>query len=176
MAFTVQVTGTKPLAYQWQWKPAKEDGSEEDGSKENGSEEDGSEEDGNEEDGNEEDGSKENGSEEDGSKEDGNEEDGNEEDGSKDGNEEDGSEEWQPCPSEWSNGATLTIPCVLMFNAGSYRCVINNCVGTMISNPAQLSVGKDKRSPIVRNNTCTHVLTCPQQFAVPQRSKHGDCG
>ena len=132
MAFTVQVTGTKPLAYQWQWKPAKEDGSEEEGSKEDESKED--------------------------------------------GNEEDGSEKWQPCPSEWSDGATLTIPCVLMFNAGSYRCVINNCVGTMISNPAQLSVGKDKRSPIVRNNTCTHVLTCPQQFAVPQRSKHGDCG
>ena len=132
MAFTVQVTGTKPLAYQWQWKPAKEDGSEEEGSKEDESKED--------------------------------------------GNEEDGSEKWQPCPSEWSDGATLTISCVLMFNAGSYRCVINNCVGTMISNPAQLSVGKDKRSPIVRNNTCTHVLTCPQQFAVPQRSKHGDCG
>ena len=30
VAFTVQATGTKPLSYQWQWKPAEEgDGSEE---------------------------------------------------------------------------------------------------------------------------------------------------
>ena len=29
MAFTVQATGTDPLNYHWQWKPAEEDGSEE---------------------------------------------------------------------------------------------------------------------------------------------------
>ena len=29
MAFTVQATGTDPLNYHWQWKPAEEEGSEE---------------------------------------------------------------------------------------------------------------------------------------------------
>ena len=32
--FSVQATGTNPLSYQWQWKPAAEDGNEEDGSEE----------------------------------------------------------------------------------------------------------------------------------------------
>ena len=63
------------------------------------------------------------------------------------GNDEDGSEEWQPCPSEWSDDddATLTIPSIQEFNAGSYRCIIRNDVGTIISNPAQLSIGKNIR-------------------------------
>ena len=89
VTFTVQATGTKPLTYQWQWKPAKEDGSKEDW------------------------------------------------------NDEDGSEEWQPCRTEWSDNGTLTIPSVQKFNAGSYRCVIRNYVSTIISKPAQLSVGKN---------------------------------
>ena len=77
---------------------------------------------------------------------------------------EDGSEEWQPCDPEWSDGATLTIPSVQKSNEGSYRCVIRNCVGTMVSKPAQLSVGKNKDgdcAPIVRNNTCTHAFDMP---------------
>jgi len=88
VAFTVQVTGTTPLTYQWQCMPAKEDG-----------------------------------------------------------REEDGSEEWQLCPSKWSDDddATLTIPSIQKFNAGSYRCIIRNCVGTIISKPAQLTIGKNKR-------------------------------
>ena len=114
MAFTVQATGTEPLNYHWQWKPA----------------------------------------------------------------EEDGSEEWQSCRTEWSDGATLTIPSVQQFNAGRYRCVIRNCVGTQISKPAQLIIGKNKGAPIVRNNTRTHAFDMLQQFAVlqpsPQRSMHGD--
>ena len=51
--------------------------------------------------------------------------------------------EWQPCPAEGSDGATLTIPSVQKSNEGSYRCVINNYAGTHISNPAELSIGKN---------------------------------
>ena len=57
--------------------------------------------------------------------------------------EESGSKEWQPCPTEWSDGATLTIPSVQKSNEGSYRCVISNCAGTQTSNSAKLSVGKN---------------------------------
>ena len=53
-----------------------------------------------------------------------------------------GNKEWQPCDEEWSDGATLTIPCVQKPNEGSYRCVISNHAGTQISKAAQLSVGK----------------------------------
>ena len=78
--FAIQVTGTEPLSYHWQWNPAEEEG---------------------------------------------------------------GSKEWQPCPAEWSDGATLTIPSVQKSNEGSYCCVISNCAGTQTSNSAKLSVGKN---------------------------------
>ena len=74
--FIVQATGTNPLNYQWQWKPAKERG---------------------------------------------------------------GSKEWQPCDSEWCNGATLTIV-RQKSNEGNYRCVISNCGGHLTSKPAKLEV------------------------------------
>ena len=73
---SIQATGTEPLSYQWQWKPAEE------------------------------------------------------------------SVKWQPCPPEWSDGATLTIPIVQKSNEGSYLCVITNCAGSRVSNPVNLSVGK----------------------------------
>ena len=57
--------------------------------------------------------------------------------------EEGGSKEWQPCPAEWSDGATLTIPSVQKSNEGSYRCAVSNYAGTQTSNPANLSVGKN---------------------------------
>ena len=78
--FAVQATGTEPLSYLWQRKPAEGEG---------------------------------------------------------------GSEEWQPCPAEWSEGATLTIPSVQKSNEGSYCCVISNYAGTQTSNSAKLSVGKN---------------------------------
>ena len=56
--------------------------------------------------------------------------------------EEGGSKEWQPCPAEWCDGATLTIPIVQKSNEGSYCCVISNCAGSQTSEPASLSVGK----------------------------------
>ena len=71
---TIQATGTEPLSYQWQWKPAEE------------------------------------------------------------------SVKWQPCPAEWCDGATLTIPNVQKSNEGSYRCVISNCAGTHTSEPAKVEV------------------------------------
>ena len=51
--------------------------------------------------------------------------------------------EWQPCDTDWSDGATLIIPTVQKSNEGSYRCVIINYAGTQISNPAELSIGKN---------------------------------
>ena len=54
-------------------------------------------------------------------------------------------DEWQPCRTEWSDGATLTIPSVQKSNEGSYHCVISNYAGTLISKSAQLSVGKSKK-------------------------------
>ena len=56
---------------------------------------------------------------------------------------ENGSQEWQSCPAEWSDGATLTIPSVQKSNEGRYHCVISNCAGTVMSKPVQLSVGKN---------------------------------
>ena len=70
--FTIQAIGTKPLSYQWQWKPV-----------------------------------------------------------------------WQPCPAEWCNSATLTIPNTQKFNEGSYRCVISNHAGSQTSIPAKLTIGKN---------------------------------
>ena len=57
--------------------------------------------------------------------------------------EEGGSEEWQPCPAEWSDGATLTIPSVQKSNEGSYRCVVSKCVDSQTSKVAELTVGKN---------------------------------
>ena len=54
--------------------------------------------------------------------------------------EEGGSEKWQPCDAEWSDGATLTIPSLQKSNEGSYRCVVSNCVGNVISNPSKVEV------------------------------------
>ena len=54
-------------------------------------------------------------------------------------------DEWQPCRAEWCDGATLTIPSVQKSNEGSYRCVISNYAGTLISKSTQLSVGKSKK-------------------------------
>ena len=53
---------------------------------------------------------------------------------------EDGRDEWQLCDAKWCNGATLTIPSVQKCNEGSYRCVVSNCAGSQISNPAKLEV------------------------------------
>ena len=52
------------------------------------------------------------------------------------------SEEWQPCTAKGSDGTTLTIPSVQKLNEGSYCCVISNCAGTQISEPAQLTISK----------------------------------
>ena len=78
--FTIQVHGTEPFNYDWQWKSA-----------EKGS----------------------------------------------------GSQKWQPCPADWSDGATLTMPKVEKPNEGSYRCVVSNHAGEQTSNSAKLSVGKN---------------------------------
>ena len=53
--------------------------------------------------------------------------------------------EWQPCDTDLSDGATMTILSVQKSNEGSYRCVISNYAGTQTSNPAELSVGKKIR-------------------------------
>ena len=50
------------------------------------------------------------------------------------------SEEWQPYHAEWCDGATLTIPSVQKSSEGSYRCVISNYAGSAASNPAKLEV------------------------------------
>ena len=52
-------------------------------------------------------------------------------------------DEWQSCPAEWCDGATLTIPSVQKSNEGHYCCVISNCAGDQASEPAYLSVGKN---------------------------------
>ena len=52
------------------------------------------------------------------------------------------SEEWRPCPAEWCNDGTLTIPSVQKSNEGSYRCIVSNCAGSETSNPAFIVVGK----------------------------------
>ena len=57
-----------------------------------------------------------------------------------------GSEDWQPCPTEWSDGATLTIPSVQKSNEGHYCCLISNCAGSQASNPAGLTVGKKQNN------------------------------
>ena len=54
-----------------------------------------------------------------------------------------GSGWWQPCPAEWSDGATLAIPSVQKSDEGHYRCVISNCDGSQTSEPAYLSIGKN---------------------------------
>ena len=72
--FIIRATGTEPVNYHWQWKPAEEEG------------------------------------------------------------------EWQPCPAEWCDGATLIIPSVQKSNEGSYCCVISNCAGNETSKPANLTV------------------------------------
>ena len=54
-----------------------------------------------------------------------------------------GSQEWQTCPAEWCDGATLTIPSVQKSNEGHYCCVISNSAGSQASEPAYLSVGKN---------------------------------
>ena len=56
--------------------------------------------------------------------------------------------EWEPCDADWCDGATLTIPTVQKSNEGSCRCVISNYAGTLTSNPAQLSVGKNLHTTI----------------------------
>ena len=56
---------------------------------------------------------------------------------------------WQSCDVErfpGANSSTLTIPNVQKSNEGSYRCVINNIVGTQTSEPVQLSIGKIQAS------------------------------
>ena len=58
-------------------------------------------------------------------------------------------EEWQSCPAEWSDGATLTIPSVQKSSEGSYRCVISNYAGTQTSNPAELIIGKNTLSKLL---------------------------
>ena len=60
-----------------------------------------------------------------------------------------GSEEWQPCPAEWWDGATLTIPSVQKSNEGNYHCVISNCTGSDTSNPAKLEVSYFSTSLLV---------------------------
>ena len=52
-------------------------------------------------------------------------------------------EEWQLCEIQGSNSATLTIPSVQKLNEGTYHCIISNYAGDKISNPANLSVGKN---------------------------------
>ena len=49
---------------------------------------------------------------------------------------------WQPCDTEWCDGATLTISKVEKSHTGSYRCVVSNEVGIQTSNPANLRIGK----------------------------------
>ena len=77
--FNIQASGTEPLNYYWQWKPA-----------EKGS----------------------------------------------------GSEKWQPCPANYTEGTTLTLPMVEKSNEGIYRCVVSNFAGEQTSNSAKLGVGK----------------------------------
>ena len=80
VTFTTEATGTEPLSYQWEWKPAIYNA------------------------------------------------------------------KWQSCDAERLPGpdsSSLTIPRVQKSNEGNYRCIISNYAGTLISKPAQLSVGKN---------------------------------
>ena len=67
-----------------------------------------------------------------------------------------GSGEWQPCPAEWSDGASLTMPSVQKSNEGSYCCVVSNHAGRQISNPAELSVGKNPQHSFARVGSVCH--------------------
>ena len=56
-----------------------------------------------------------------------------------------GSISWQQCDAERFQDACspkLTISSLQKLNEGTYRCVVSNCAGTQISEPAKLSVGK----------------------------------
>ena len=52
-------------------------------------------------------------------------------------------EEWQLCDVKRSNSRTLSISSVQKSNEGSYHCVISNCAGSLTSQSAVLSVGKN---------------------------------
>ena len=55
------------------------------------------------------------------------------------------SEEWQQCDAESFPDASspkLIISSLQKLNEGSYRCVVSNCAGIQISEPAKLSIGK----------------------------------
>ena len=57
----------------------------------------------------------------------------------------DGSREWQSCDVERFPGANcsnLIIPSVQKSNEGIYRCVVSNSVGSQISEPVNLNIGK----------------------------------
>ena len=57
----------------------------------------------------------------------------------------DGSREWQSCDVERfprANCSNLIIPSVQKPNEGIYRCVVSNSVGSQISEPVNLNIGK----------------------------------
>ena len=61
-----------------------------------------------------------------------------------------GDGKWRPCNVERFPGADsfrVLIPSVQKSNEGSYRCSVSNCAATQISNPAELSVGKNSELP-----------------------------
>ena len=43
---------------------------------------------------------------------------------------------------EWSHSILLKIPSAQKLNEGIYQCVVSNCAGSQITEPAVLSVGK----------------------------------
>jgi len=69
-------------------------------------------------------------------------------------------EEWQRCDVKRSDSHTLTISSVQKPNEGSYHCVVSNCAGSQISEPAVLSVGKNlfTITLCMHKNVC--ILTC----------------